>query len=227
MSDRLWWQHLNQRLGFFQDERARQVHTISIRNGYLTVLVTALLVGTYQEFLTDRTGVLGTSVILIWLSLLILAGRRLQLGRLGHMDERMNSLMGHAFRSAYLFLSFSIFLQASYRFWFLGDSLGLVAWNACLLSGLMVILMTQIIKNTLLGYIWAWLVPVTLLVGMAAWNIFLIIPFILDFLRQGKPLTNLLVPLMFGFAPVLGITIVLLLGAWRSWQNEREVKYGK
>jgi len=227
MSDRSWWQRLNQRLGFFQDERTRQVHTISVRNGYLTLLVTALVISTYQEFMTERTGVLGTSVILIWLSLLILAGRRLQLGRLGHMDERINNLMGHAFRSAYLFLSLSIFLQASYRFWFLGDSLGLVAWNACLLSGLMVILMTQIIKNTLLGYIWAWLVPVALLVGMAPWNIYLIKPFTLDFLRQGKPSTDLLVPLIFAFAPVLSITIVFLLGAWRSWQNEREVKYGK
>ena len=83
MSYQIWWQKINNRLGFFQDERTKQVHLISIKYAYLALVATSFFVGTYLEFFTEREGVLATTMGLIWLSLLVLMMRRIQLGGFG------------------------------------------------------------------------------------------------------------------------------------------------
>lgn len=226
MSYQMWWQKLNIRLGFFQDERTERVHLVSVGHAYLALLATAFFVGTYLEFFTSRSGVLAATVGLIWLSLLVLIVRRVQLGALGKRDEGIEAGLASAWRYGYLSLSLGIFLYASYRFWLLNDSLGLLAWNFCLISGLLVLVITQILKNSLLGHFWVWGTPSSLLGGIILWNLVIIAPHMYDLAESGGAIGLNSLWLLFLLIPVGGIFVTFVLGAWYSWHNERGERRG-
>ena len=146
---------------------------------------------------------------------------------MGKRDERIEADLASTWRYAHLSLSLGIFVYASYRFWLLGDSLGLLAWNFCIIFALVVLISTQLLKNTLLGNFWLWGVSVILLGGMLAWNMLGLVPYLYQEIQSGQIPSTELVWMLLIFGPVIGIFCAFMLGAWRSFQNKRVQSHGE
>src|SRR5437879_3554982 len=94
----------NESWGFHIDERARLVHQIALRDGYLVQVAVLPAVAIYEWLVLGQTWPLWAALGTIAASVLLLLLRRLQLGgwRWGTLDERASYLMRQSFRWAYL-----------------------------------------------------------------------------------------------------------------------------
>jgi len=204
------------RFGFYNDERTAYAHGLGVRNGFLTTAFLALFVAAYHLVVLGQPDVWWITVALVVTASSLLLR---QYVRYGGWDERLTASWKQIAYWPYVTLIAGIFLQSSYRFWVLDESLGLILWNGCLIAGPLMIVLTHVLHNTAYGHGWFWLLLGLPLIGLAVWlgsqTIWALQAdgFPASF-REATPLISLLIV-------VMAIALVFGLALWRSWQNRR------
>lgn len=218
-----FWQGLNRELGFYEDERTEHVRGLAKRNAYLVLVSAMLAVALYLELGQGSRGTLWVAGLLGWLSLLFLMGRRWQLAGRDGLDERAREQMNHSFMGGYLIVSLGILL---YGLWLLVASAeGQVSqlWNLPIFLSLFAILGTQLSHNTILGHPALWLGMVLINGGMLLWVGGMLAMSLLQEQLAGQrlPEPSVVLGLLLALTPFIGLNLIFILAAWRSWQNER------
>ncbi|NOK57631.1 MAG: hypothetical protein GFH27_549303n104 [Chloroflexi bacterium AL-W] len=223
-----WYRRVDAFFGFHNDEWVQHIHLVAVRNAYIVTCMLALLIGTYQAVQNQRQNTLWVMLGLIVVSILLLVWRRLQLGKLSEVDERIQVLMSKAVRWVYLVLIAGIFGYLSYQFWILGDSFGLWFWNICIMAGPLMITLTHILKNTAQGSFWVWFTMLIIITGPVGLIFFSFIDMLIQTIRQGEALPDFMDAFAIICISVIigGMYIVFVLGTWRSWQNMCEGNRG-
>lgn len=97
------WRRMDEKLGFFQDERTEQVQLSGVRNSYRLAVVLLPSVAAYQQFVNGQDGIFWLMLTAAFLSILFLFLRRYQLGG-NTFDERIEQLLNRSYRIGYIFL---------------------------------------------------------------------------------------------------------------------------
>ena len=218
-----FWQGLNRGLGFDEDERTEHVRGLAKRNAYFVLVSAMLAVALYLELGEGSRGTLWVAGLLGWLSLLFLMGRRWQLAGSEGLDERSREQMNHSFMWGYLMVSVGILL---YGLWLLAAGAAgqvLQLWNLPIFLSLFVILGTQLSHNTILGHRAFWLGLVLINGGMLLSVVGMLAMSLVQeqLAGQALPEPSVVVGLLLALTPVIGLNLIFVLAAWRSWQNER------
>lgn len=95
------WRRLDEKAGFYHDERTAYIQLQGVRRSYWLTIVLLPSVAALQQFVNGQTGVLWVMLTAVCLTLFFLALRQHQLGL---ADERAQHIHLTNYRHAYLFL---------------------------------------------------------------------------------------------------------------------------
>ncbi|MGB0384106.1 MAG: hypothetical protein ACPGWR_04700 [Ardenticatenaceae bacterium] len=225
MVSKSWWQQVNEELGFYQDERTAVVRGVAIRNGYLVLVSSMLVVALYQGFGGAEGGILWVAGGLMWLSWLFLLLRRVQVGGWQRLDEWGRQRMNDSFLGAYLIVAGGILVYGLYRLFVSPEGQVSFLFNLPIFLALFAILGTHISYNTLSGHFAFWLAPAVIPLATLLGVLMSLGHGLMQDWLAGQPLPDAKqwLQLLVYFIPALGLNLICLWAAWRTWQNEREV----
>ena len=225
MASKSWWQQVNQEMGFYQDERTAVVRGVAARNGYLVLLSSMLMVALYQAFGGAEDAILSVAGGLMWLSFLFLFGRRFQVGGWQPLDEWGRQRMNDSFLGAYLIVAGGIVVYGFYRLFISPEGQLSFLSYLPIFFALFAILGTHISYNTLSGHFMFWLAPAGIMLSMLLWVLMSLGRGLTQDWLAGQPLPDAKqwLQLLLYFIPTIGLNLICLWAAWRTWQNEREV----
>jgi uncharacterized membrane-anchored protein len=151
-------------------------------------------------------------------SLVVLLVRRVQVGGLAPVDERVTCSRWSLFFWPVLTLVAGMSAYVMY----LGDTRGMMALTLYNMSGPFVVLLTHITKRTLQGHAWFWAIMAVFTLGQIALVIPTFIGYVFSNNRGPLPSITAVMPLAIGVFVMLAFGIICVLGAWRSWQDRRD-----
>lgn len=221
-----WWQQLNRRFGFEEDERQQQIHGLAARNAYVVLVLGTVLVGLYQEVVLQQSHALWINLGILGTSLALLALQRVQLGGLAAADERMERIRRRLYLWPYMVLMFGILAHSIYQSDELTNARGIMPVNAAIFSGPLTIMFTHALYRTAQGRLWFWLLGALVSFGPLVFIAILIGPSIVHEYQAGVPFLSIaeLMSLLFVLFPPLGCGTVFVVAAWRSWQDLHDLR---
>lgn len=98
------WQRIDEKFGFYHDERTERIQLTGVRYSFILAAILFPLVALYEFILSGERGLLWVTLSAVFLALIYLAARRLQLAGTAPIDERVEQLLNRTYRHAYLFL---------------------------------------------------------------------------------------------------------------------------
>jgi len=158
--EKYFWQRLNEKAGFYQDERTAQVQLLGVRRSYVWAMVLLPAVAAYQQWVSGQAGVFVVMLTAVALSWLFLLWRRHQLGGAQLADERFDYLHGRSYQLAYFFLLFVLGGYVAYLFFNSSGWLnpapvpGLFWWTPAILATLIPLFATHMQKRTYFPRAW-------------------------------------------------------------------------
>lgn len=166
------WQRMDEKLGFYHDERTERVQLVGVRRAYYLAAVLFPTVAAYQQFMNGQRGIFWLMITAVFLTILFLLLRGYQLGN-NKFDERAEQLLNRSYRIGYLFLLLPI---GGYALYLLGTAssnnvspTGMLWWPLATILSLIPLFFTHMQKESFPARTWRLVLLVGLIIFIAAY----------------------------------------------------------